>query len=375
MTTVDFVTNPFSGGGPRNVYTLSRRLNYLGYTSSIILFNELSYRRNSNAINQRFHVNIKKPPEAIDSLNRVTSKSDNLTFSLLPLFLFQQYITRVAALDSQEIPDAFISTFWQSVTPTHYLARKRGRAHFYFVQADETGFSQNKTYKAMARKTYAMDIPKFTHSRWLKEHLDLNYGGENEYIGMGIDHDVFTTRDLEMEPTVFTIARKDYDKGFDIFVKAMNLLAKKRSDFKVIIAGDGKIVESLNEKKAMQFPFEYIGWVNDDQVLAMHYTKSVFVNTGRFEALPMPPLEAMACGSSVVMTNMVGAQEYARNNENALLCPPGDHSCFAERIDELLSSENLRRKISREGIKTASNYTWENVTTQLVNFLKRHGIE
>ena len=151
--------------------------------------------------------------------------------------------------------------------------------------------------------------------------------------------------------------------------------AERRNDFRVVIAGEGKTVKSMTEKKTIRFPFEYIGWVNDDSELAIRYTKSIFVNTGRFEALPMPPLEAMACGSSVVMTDMIGAREYARNNKNALLCPPGDHLCFAERIDELLSSESLRHEISKEGIKTASSYTWENVTTRMIGFLRQHGLK
>ena len=375
MTSIDFVSNPFTGGGPRNIYTLSGILNKSGYNSSVRFFNELSYRKGSRVLVEQFGVSVKEPSKILDVLNRTTSVSDNLRFSLLPVFLFQEYIGRVATLYSNNIPDAFVSTFWQSVFPTEYVSRKRKKAHFYFVQADETGFSNNKTYKAMAEKTYKLNIPKLTHSKWVKEHLDVKYGGENEYIGMGINHESFKPRGKNKEATVFTIARKERDKGFDIFVKAMNEVWKGRKDFKVVIAGNQKFVEAMRSDNLIHFPFDNIEWLHDDNELSKWYETSIFVNTGRFEALPMPPLEAMASGSSVVMTNMPGAREYTHDYENALLCPAGDFRSFAEKIDELLSSEDLRSKISRAGIATASKYTWENVASRTVNFLRNHGLE
>ena len=294
--------------------------------------------------------------------------------TLFPLFLFQQYVTRPMSIMSHELPDALISTFWASVKPTDIVARKTGKKHFYFVQADESGFSSNKNYKRMAEKSYRMNLPRFTHSKWVKEHLDLNYGGENEYIGMGINHESFRPKNLGREATVFTIARSLYDKGFDIFVQAVNELYRRRKDFTIRIAGEQGIVNSYKENGTIKFPFEYVGWLSNDTELASHYEKSIFVNSGRFEALPMPPIEAMASGSSVVMTDMPGNHEFAQDNMNCLLCRPEDYRCFADKIGELLSSESLRSRLSMEAKNTAKGYTWENVSKRMKKFLENHDL-
>ena len=374
MKTIDFVTNPFPGGGPRNIYTLSKILKELGYESSVIFFNELSSHREIPNIKEKFKIDVKEPNTLYNAINRTMGISNSLKLRVFPFFLLQQYITRPMSIISHELPDAFISTFWASVTPTDRIARKKKKEHFYFVQADERGFSRNKNYKRMAEKSYRMNLPRFTHSRWVKEHLDLTYGGENEYIGMGVNHESFKPKNLEMEATVFTIARSLYDKGFDIFVKAVNELYTRRKDFTVRIAGEREIVDNMANNGIIKFPFEHVGWLSNDTDLASHYERSIFVNSGRFEAFPMPPIEAMASGSSVVMTDMPGNREYAKDNMNCLLCRSEDYIGFANRIDELLTSESLRRKLSLEAIRTAKEYTWKHVSIRMKRFLESHDL-
>ena len=374
MAAVDFVTNPHSGGGPRNIYTLSRLLNENGYKSSLIFFNELSSQKKSDLILQQFHVHAKMPAGLLKILNQALNMFDDVTFLKLPFFYFQEYIIRVMTLKKYSDVDAFISTFWQTVTPTSRVAKELGKPHFYFVQADETRFSGDKVYKRLAQKSYQLNIPRFTHSKWVKEFLDSNYGGDNTNIGMGLDHEAFKPRKLEKEEVVFTIARSGKNKGFDIFVKAMNILFDKHPDIKIKIAGEGRIVQEMKNSGAIRFPFEFLGWVRDDGVLSQLYEKSIFINTGNFEALPMPPLEAMACGSSVVMTDMPGAEEFARNGQNCLLSKPGDFNSFSENVAELLESDSLRSMISKNAEQTAGKYTWDKTIQNFTGFLGEHGL-
>ena len=374
MAIIDFVTNPHSGGGPRNSYTLARLLNENGYESNLIFFNELTSQKRSDLIIKQFNVKAKMPNNLLRTLNRALYQSDDVTFLKLPSFYFQEYFTRAMTLKKHRDTDAFISTFWQTVTPTSRVSKAFNKQHFYFVQADETKFSNNKIYKRLAEKSYQLNIPRFTHSKWVKDFLDLNYGGDNTNIGMGIDHEAFKPRNLEKEEVVFTIARSGPNKGFDVFVKAMNVLILKYPNIKIKIAGEARIVEEMKSSGAIKFPFHYLGWIRDDMVLSEFYEKSIFVNTGAFEALPMPPLEAMACGSAVVMTDMPGAKEYAINGQNCLLSDPRDHDSFAENISELLDSNTLRLKISRNAENTARGYTWEKTIRNFTQFLAEHGM-
>lgn len=367
---VDFVMNPYRGGGPRNVYILSHLLNERGYTSDILTFGDIpGYRPDQKPYSDELNINLRRPGNLLSFINKAMSLSDNLTYFKSPIFQIQQRITRVRALGAYKSPDVYISTFWQSVFPTMRVAQKNKKRQIYFVQANEATFGNNKFYSRKAEATYRLPLTKFTQSKWLQGFLNEKYSGNTEYIGIGIDHNKFKKKGFSAEDTVFTIARGGKDKGFDVFIKAMNSLHQQRRDFKVLIAGDPQIIERARLRYGIEFDYECLGWIYDDQKLAELYEKCIFVNTGRTEALPMPPLEAMACGSSVVMTDMPGGKEYARDGLNSLLCSPGDYGDFSEKIDKLISSKSLRQRLSEKAIETASVYTWTKVLDRFVSLL------
>lgn len=374
MSIIDFVTNPFTGGGPRNIYTISNLLNQAGFDSSVLFFNDISTNKKSRVISEQFNVKIKMPSNFLGNLNRILSISDEVNFFKMPLFLLQEYLTRPLSISYHKSADAYISTFWQSVIPTSKVTQRLKGVHLYFVQADETIFSSNSIYKKLAEKSYKTNISKFTHSMWIKEHLDSKFGGENTYIGMGINHDTFRVRNLAKEQVIFTIARGDPNKGFEVFVNAMNELIKTHPDLKIKIAGEQDIINKMKKGGLIKFPFEFLGWLNNDEELSKLYETSIFVNTGNFEALPMPPLEAMASGSSVVMTDMIGAKEFAKDGVNSLLCPAGDFKCFASKIESILHDDTQRGIYSKEGVRTVKRYRWEFVIARLTQLFEEHDI-
>ena len=237
----------------------------------------------------------------------------------------------------------------------------------YFVQADETEFSNNKLYKKHAISTYINGVPKFTHSKWLAEVFQNEYGTELIDIGFGIDHNKFYPKKFSSDKIIFTIARIGLTKGFSVFVKAVNRLWNVRQDFKVIIAGDKNAVN----RESIDFPFEFLGWIHNDELLADLYSRSIFVSTGLNEALPMPPLEAMACGGCVVMSLNGGSSEYAKDGENCLLTTPGNDKELTKKLNFILSQDSVREDLRPGAIKTAKQYDWSKVLNKVMPLIKR----
>ena len=219
----------------------------------------------------------------------------------------------------------------------------------------------------MAEKTYKLPIKRFTQSKWLARYLDSKYGGETQYIGHGVSHNIFKHLPIERSRKVATIVRNDQNKGFELFVRGVNELWNKRKDFEILLIG-----ESPNFlKQLIRFPYTYLGWISDDSKLAEIYNECIFVNTGTNEALPMPPIEAMSCGSSVVLTDIPGSKEYALDYMNCIVVDPSDFHTISNAISELLDSENLRNTISRNAMETAKNYDWNEVVRKLMVTLKQ----
>ena len=101
--------------------------------------------------------------------------------------------------------------------------------------------------------------------------------------------------------------------------------------------------------------------------LARHICSArVFVSAAWHEGFNFCPLEAMACGVPVVMTDCGGSREYARNDHNALVVRPRD---MAAAIDTLLTDPELRVTLIENGIRTASGFRWDDVTSKFGRFV------
>jgi glycosyltransferase involved in cell wall biosynthesis len=361
------------GGGPRNIYTLSTLLSNSGYDSEVIYFNRVEWpirsyleQRGRYTTANYYGAQTRNPPKLFSYVNLFEKIISRRAPASIPSFIVGQEISKpLGLLTYREVPNVYVATAWQTADPTFRIARIRNIRSLYFAQAHEVDFSKDPVVKKYAAKTYSLPMVRFTQSKFLKSYLDEKYGGVTHYIGFGINHSSFYPKDQDKSPLVFTVAREDPNKGFDIFVKAINHLRKKRTDFEVLISGS-KVALT---RQAISFPFNYLGWIKNDEELATLYRKTIFVNTGIDEALPMPPLEAMACGSAVVITNMRGAMEYAEDGYNCLLCPIGDYVSISESIDRLLSSETLRSSISKNAVSTANKYRWETVLKKFENVL------
>ena len=80
----------------------------------------------------------------------------------------------------------------------------------------------------------------------------------------------------------------------------------------------------------------------------------------------MPPLEAMACGTSVITAANDGVKEYAIDGANFLMYKPGDIKQLINCLKIFINNEELCRKLNDEGIKTALKYNWENTANLLL---------
>lgn len=361
----------WNGGGPRNVYTLSGCLRKKGYDSSLLVFTDLTKvpaviggrSTTPNLADARVRFLVSPVGLINQTLWKVSQKSS--------LFIPHQLIASTLSLMAVAEPTCYIASAWQTVFPVFRVAQLVRKPALYFVQAYEPTFALRRIHEYFANRTYLYPIVRFSQSAWLARFLDSNCAGKTYYLGMGINHhDFCPPKNLEYKRRIVTVARWDVNKGFNIFVQAIKHLRKIRNDFEVVIIGEKQALDMQN----IDFPYKFAGWISKDSELASYYQGSIFVNTGIHEALPMPPIEAMACGATVVMTDMEGAKEYTIDHENCLLAPIGNARSVANCLSEALSSDQLREKLSTNAILTANRYTWEAVTTNFENMVKNEGI-
>jgi len=97
--------------------------------------------------------------------------------------------------------------------------------------------------------------------------------------------------------------------------------------------------------------------VPEGDLPALYCGARVFVYPSIYEGFGLPVLEAMACGTPVVTSNISSMPEVA--GDAALLIEPRDHEQMASAIESVLVDEGLRQSLRERGLKRASVYTWD----------------
>ncbi|RME48818.1 MAG: glycosyltransferase family 1 protein [Caldilineae bacterium] len=141
-------------------------------------------------------------------------------------------------------------------------------------------------------------------------------------------------------------------KGLQDFLAAAEQVFRQMPDVKLVIVSKEKC------RIETSVPFEFHHFPSR-RVLGELYRRShLFVSASWAEGLGYPPLEAMACGTPVVLTNSRGVLDFARPGENCLMVPPRRPDALAEAMLRLLADPALAERFAAAGLQTAQRFNW-----------------
>jgi D-inositol-3-phosphate glycosyltransferase len=99
-----------------------------------------------------------------------------------------------------------------------------------------------------------------------------------------------------------------------------------------------------------------------DQLKYYYSAADVFVSIPWYEPFGITPLEAMACGTPVIASNVGGLKFTVRDGETGYLVPPRDPDAVAERLADLYDQPRLREVLGRKGVRRVNDlFTWDKV--------------
>ncbi len=101
----------------------------------------------------------------------------------------------------------------------------------------------------------------------------------------------------------------------------------------------------------------FIGFADDDDLPALYSAARVFAFPSLYEGFGLPPLEAMACGTPVVASNVSSVPEVV--GEAGLLVDPLDVDALAGALARALDDETLRADLIEKGREQAGAFTWD----------------
>ena len=151
---------------------------------------------------------------------------------------------------------------------------------------------------------------------------------------------------------------KNLDRLIDAFAR---LRQRGFDDVKLLITGSEvsrysglrRAVHRYNLHRHVRF----LGFQSEDTLSALYRLADVFVFPSLYEGFGLPPLEAMACGTPVVVSNVSSLPEVV--GDAGILVNPYDPESIADGIAQVLSDDALRTTLSAKGLERAGRFSWE----------------
>lgn len=146
---------------------------------------------------------------------------------------------------------------------------------------------------------------------------------------------------------------------------AHQLLLSKYPKLGLVLVGSKNAAAKINESYFKDRKYEnilYTGFVDDDELSWLYTKAQAYVFPSLMEGFGLPGLEAMEHGTPVISSNYTCLPEvYERA---AHYFNPTDTSDIAEAIDQVLSDEKLRARLSKEGFKQIKKYSWKKMAKE-----------
>lgn len=153
----------------------------------------------------------------------------------------------------------------------------------------------------------------------------------------------------DSEMIVGSVGRLEYQKGYDLLIKAAASVTKTLPNVKFIIVGDGSKrfeLKQLIERFNLQEKVILTGWKTNGTDFIKIF--DIFVMTSNFEGMPIVLLEAMGAKKPIISTDVGGVPEMIKNDENGTIIPFRNANQFAQEISRLLSNKTLLIKYGEQ---------------------------
>ena len=173
----------------------------------------------------------------------------------------------------------------------------------------------------------------------------------------------------EAYPVVVYAGRLKWAKRPDHAIKAFRIIKKLVPKAELWILGDGP---ARNDLKNMAFDgVRFFGNLNNFERRIKIKRSWVLINTSVREGWGLNVVEANALGVPCVGYSVHGLRDSIKDQETGLMANAGDIADLASRTVTILNNQTLRKRLSRNALNYASQFSWDKTAEELITSIKQ----
>jgi len=178
---------------------------------------------------------------------------------------------------------------------------------------------------------------------------------------------------------ILFVGRIEPLKGIDTLLRAMALLAYEcplwtKQLCVAIIGGDPDTTENeeMERLKAIRAELSitdlvtFLGAHNQDKLHHYYSAAEMVIMPSHYESFGMVALEAMACGTPVIASEVGGLAYLVRDGVTGFHVPDRDPAALACAIARLAQDSTLRERLGRQAHQYAQQYSWECIADRIL---------
>ncbi|MCP2519743.1 glycosyltransferase family 4 protein [Candidatus Aminicenantes bacterium AC-708-M15] len=241
----------------------------------------------------------------------------------------------------------------------HFEKIKAKRKIFYFI------LEGHKREKEVIKKDYIF----LGNSIGICKKIERKYGKKCFHAPGGINPEIFypIKREKDEKFRILCYGRiYKRRKGINKIIKAVEKLYKKYKFLELILFDTPVGKEKIDIRKLIKpkVPTKFFINLPQDKMAWLYSQGDVFVSAEKRAGWSNTTAEAMACKIPVICTKS-GTQDFAINNQTALIISFNHPLFIAKKIENLIKNEELRCKLAENGYRKIHEFTWSKLVDKL----------
>lgn len=238
--------------------------------------------------------------------------------------------------------------------------------------------------KSMKRADAVVTDSEFSRSEIIKYFPQ--YRDKVEVVPCGVDCDMFKPIQdrsiIEKVKANHNIKGKYFlylgtlepRKNLTRLVKAYEILSRRKEDCPLLVLAGGKgwlydeIFEEVN-KSGLGDKVIFTQYIPGEEICPLMNGAEAFVFPSLYEGFGMPPLEAMACGTPVIVSGSASLPEVV--GDCGLIVDAYSEESIADAMGKIADNEELRKQLSEKGIIRAREFSWKKSAEKLYTIYER----
>lgn len=152
-------------------------------------------------------------------------------------------------------------------------------------------------------------------------------------------------------------------------IEMYSKLKKTWPKHKLVVFGGGNLndlqkanLDGILKKFGLQKDIIFAGYISDDDLVRLYNTADVYIRPSFYEGFGIPPLEAMACGCPVVVSNVGSLPEVVGNA--GILANPYKIDEWVGAIHNILLNDGIRDDLINKGLKRVKMFSWKKMAKE-----------